>query len=225
MHITLFGTSVNWLAQLFDIIGFIVFIFAYQQKKNRFVAVSIVAYMFFILESLSILLIDNVNTWANIIGTASGIVRNIFMLYFAIKKDKEVPMWIALVILGATWGLNIPFFDSWYTYIPCVALTICSITAVQKNYYILKVGAMLNESAFIVYNFAVGGYAGVIREIILVLIIAYSMFNMAVKDGYIKLPSFSAIKLKLQYTIEDTFYKFYTANHSKHVAHHHLTAK
>ncbi|MBE5763440.1 MAG: YgjV family protein [Clostridiales bacterium] len=219
MHITIFGTSVNWLAQLFDIIGFIVFIFAYQQKKNRFVAVSIIAYLFFILESLSILLIDNVNTWANIIGTASGIVRNIFMLYFAIKKDKEVPMWIALVILAATWGLNVPFFEAWYTYIPCVALTICSITAVQKNYYILKVGAMVNEAAFIVYNFAVGGYAGVVREIILVLVIAYSMVVMAVKEGKIKLPSFAAIKLKMQYTIEDTFYRIYEHEHMKHVAH------
>ena len=220
MHITLFGTSVNWLAQLFDIIGFVVFIFAYQQKKNRFVAVSIVAYIFFILESLSILLIDNVNTWANIIGTASGIVRNIFMLYFAIKKDKEVPMWLALVILAATWGLNIPFFDAWYTYIPCVALTICSITAVQKNYYILKVGAMINEAAFIVYNFAVGGYAGVVREIILVLVIAYSMLVMAVKEGKIKLPNFSMFFKNLQYKIEDNFYRIYTHKHTKHLVHH-----
>ena len=220
MHITVFGTSINWLAQLFDIIGFIVFIFAYQQKKNRFVAVSIIAYVFFILESLAILLIDNVNTYANIIGTASGIVRNIFMLYFAIKKDKEVPLWIAIAILAATWGLNIPFFDSWYTYIPCVALTICSITAVQKNYYILKVGAMINESAYIVYNFVVGGYAGVVREIILVLVIAYSMLVMAVKEGKIKLPNFSALKYKIQYTIEDRFYSFYTHTHSKHVIHH-----
>ncbi len=220
MHITLFGTSVNWLAQLFDIIGFVVFIFAYQQKKNRFVAVSIVAYLFFILESLSILLIDNVNTWANIIGTASGIVRNIFMLYFAIKKDKEVPMWLALVILAATWGLNIPFFEAWYTYIPCVALTICSITAVQKNYYILKVGAMINEAAFIVYNFAVGGYAGVVREIILVLVIAYSMLVMAVKEGKIKLPNFSIFFKKLKYTIKDNFYRIYTHEHTKHLVHH-----
>ncbi len=220
MHITLFGTSVNWLAQLFDIIGFIVFIFAYQQKKNRFVAVSIVAYLFFILESLSILLIDNVNTWANVIGTASGIVRNIFMLYFAIKKDKEVPMWLALVILAATWGLNIPFFEAWYTYIPCVALTICSITAVQKNYYILKVGAMVNEAAFIVYNFAVGGYAGVVREIILVLVIAYSMLVMAVKEGKIKLPNFSLFFKNIQYTIEDNFYRIYTYEHAKHLVHH-----
>ena len=225
MHITIFGTSVNWLAQVFDIIGFIVIAIAYQQKKKAFILVSMAAYVFFVLESVSILLIDGINTYANIIVTGAGIVRNVIMIIYAVKKDKEMPMWIAIAMLIATWGLNIFFFDKWYTYIPCVALTICTITAVQKNYYILKVGAMLNEGAFIVYNFAVGGYAGVIREIILVLIIAYSMFNMAVKDGYIKLPSFGAIKLKLKYTIEDRFYAIYTYNHSKHIAHHHLAAK
>lgn len=225
MHITIFGTSINWLAQLFDIIGFIIIAIAYQQKKKAFILVSMIAYFFFVLEPLSILLIDGTNTYANIIGSASGIVRNIFMIYYLTKKNKEVPMWIAIAILAVTWGLNVFFFDEWYTYIPCVALTICTITAVQKNYYILKVGAMLNEGAYIVYNFVVGGYAGVIREIILVLVIAYSMFNMAVKDGYIKLPSFSALKLKLKYTIEDRFYAIYTYNHSKHLAHHHLAAK
>ena len=225
MHLTIFGTSVNWLAQLFDIIGFIIIAVAYQQKKKAFIIVSCVAYFFFVFESLSILLIDHVNTYANIIVTGAGIVRNVIMLLYAVKKDKEMPMWIAIVMLVATWGLNILFFDEWFTYIPCVALTICTLTAVQKNYYILKVGAMINESAFIVYNFAVGGYAGVIREIILVLIIAYSMFAMAVKEGKIKLPSFSAIKLKMQYTIEDTFYRLYTANHSRHLAHHHGLVK
>ncbi len=220
MHITIFGTSINWLAQLFDIVGFLIFVVAYQQKKNTFILVSILAYICFILESVSILVIDNVNTFANIIGTASGIVRNVIMIIYAVKRNKEMPMWIAIALLVVTWGLNIPFFDSWYTYIPCVALTICTLTAVQKNYYILKVGAMINESAFIIYNFAVGGYAGVIREIILVLVIAYSMFAMAVKEEKIKLPSFSVIKSRMQYTIEDTFYRYYSHVHSKHIAHH-----
>ena len=220
MHITIFGTSINWLAQLFDIVGFLIFVVAYQQKKNTFILVSILAYICFILESVSILVIDNVNTFANIIGTASGIVRNVIMIIYAVKRNKEMPMWIAIALLVVTWGLNIPFFDSWYTYIPCVALTICTLTAVQKNYYILKVGAMINESAFIIYNFAVGGYAGVIREIILVLVIAYSMFAMAVKEEKIKLPSFSVIKSRMQYTIEDTFYRYYSHVHSKHLSHH-----
>lgn len=220
MHVTIFGTSVNWLAQLFDILGFIIFVVAYQQKKNTFVLASIAAYVCFILESVSILVIDNVNTFANIIGTASGIVRNVIMIIYAVKRNKEMPMWIAFVVLGITWGLNVFFFDAWYTYIPCIALTICSLTAVQKNYYILKVGAMINEAAFIVYNFAVGGYFGVIREIILVLVIAYSMFAMAVKEGKIKLPSFEAFKKRMQYTIEDTFYRIYTHRHQKHLAHH-----
>ena len=196
MHLTIFGTSINWLAQLFDIIGFLIFVVAYQQKKNTFVMVSILAYIFFILESVSILLIDNINAFANIIGTASGIVRNLIMIIYAVKKNEEMPMWIALVLLGATLGLNIFFFDAWYSYIPCIALIICSLTAIQKNYYILKVGATINEAAFIVYNYAVGGYAGVVREIILVLVIAYSMFAMAVKEGHIKLPDFGALKLK-----------------------------
>ncbi len=220
MHITIFGTSINWLAQLFDIVGFLVFIVAYQQKKKPFLIISMIAYVFFILESVSILLIDNVNTFANIIGTASGIVRNVIMIIYAVKKDKEMPMWMAIAILALTWGLNIPFFDAWYTYIPCVALTICTLTAVQKNYYILKVGAMINEAAFIIYNFAVGGYAGVVREIILVLVIAYSMFAMAIKEGKVHLPSFYTLKYKIQYTLEDTFYRAYAHAHSKHLAHH-----
>lgn len=221
MHITIFGTSMNWLAQLFDIIGFIIIAVAYQQKKKAFLIVSVVSYVFFVLEALSILLIDGINTYANIIVTGFGIIRNLIMIIYAVKKDKEMPVWIALVILAGTWGLNIFFFGEWYTYIPCVAVTIYTLSAIQKNYYLLKVGAMINESAYIVYNLAVGGYAGVIREIILVMIIIFSVINMAIKDGYIKLPDFAAIKLKMQYTIEDRFYKILESNHSKHLAHHH----
>jgi len=220
MHIVLFGMQINWLAQLFDLIGFLILIVAYQQSKKHFLIVSALSYIFFALESASILLIDGTNTYANIIGNACGISRNIIMLYFLTKKDKEMPLWIAIIILAVNITVNAFFFDEWYTYIPSLAMVLYTLLAINKNYYILKTGAAINEAMFMGYNFAVGGYVGVIREIILVIAILYSMLHMAIKDGKIKLPSFENLKRKIQYTIEDTFYKIYSQNHTKH--NHHL---
>jgi uncharacterized membrane protein len=178
MHIFLFGTDMNLWAQIIDLIGFIIIGVAYFQKKYGYIITCIFAYICFIAESIVIMAMDGTNTWANIIGTTSGVIRNLFMLYYAKKWNKEVPTWIAVVILIITWCCNIPFFDSWFTYIPCIALTVCTLTAVQKNYYILKTGAVFNEAANGVYYFVVGGYFGAVRELILTLIIGISMITL-----------------------------------------------
>ena len=89
MHITLFGTDMNLLAQIFDIIGFIIIGIAFFQKKYAYIVTCILAYFMFIAESIVLIVMDGTNAWANIICTTTGVVRNVLMIIFLKKWNKE----------------------------------------------------------------------------------------------------------------------------------------
>lgn len=182
MYFDLFGVHMNTLAQVFDLIGFIIIGIAFFQKKYGYIITCIVAYFMFIAESIVLLAMDGTNAWANIICTTTGIVRNVLMMFFLKKWNKEVPFWMAVVLMVITWCANIPFFEDWPTYISCVALTVCTFTAVNKNYYVLKAGAFFNEAIQIIYYIYIGGYFGAVREAILSGIVLASVGVMIYND-------------------------------------------
>ena len=65
---------------------------------------------------------------------------------------------------------------------PCVFLTIFNLAAIQKNFYILKIAAILLEGSYILYNFITGAYIGAIREIVIVISIIISIIAMIIKE-------------------------------------------
>lgn len=181
MYIEIFGTNVNWVAQLLDLIGFAFILVAYQQKKEKLLLISMIAYAMFTAEAV-VLLIGGENTVANIIISFVSIVRNVLMIIVMRKYNKELPTWVAIVLLVITAGANIPFFKEWFSYLPIIFFSIYTISAIQKNFYILKVGAALLEGSFVVYNFVTGAYFGAVREAILVVSIIVSIILMIQKD-------------------------------------------
>lgn len=181
MYIELFGTSVNWVAQLLDLIGFVIILIAYQQSKEKLLFTSMFAYALFVAEAC-VLLIGGENTVANIIISFVSIVRNVLMLIVLKKYNKELPSWVAIVLLVITAAFNIPFFKEWYSYLPIIFFSIYTLSAIQKNFYVLKIGAALLEGSFVVYNFVTGAYFGAVREAILVVSIIVSIILMLKKD-------------------------------------------
>lgn len=192
MYITLFGQSINWVAQVLDLAGAFILLFAYiQSKKLKFLSISIFAYFFFAAESVVITFsAPDSPRYADIIISSVAAIRNIIMIFYLKKKNTEMPLWFALVLLGLTWAANIPFFIpglfieelKWYFFMPCIFLTIFNLAAIQKNFYILKGAAILLEGSYILYNFITGAYIGAIREIIIVISIIVSIIAMIKKE-------------------------------------------
>ena len=193
MYITLFGQSINWVAQVLDLAGAFILLFAYiQPKKLKFLSISIFAYFFFVAESAVITFsAPDSPRYADIIISSVAAIRNVIMIFYLKKKNTEMPLWFALVLLGLTWAANIPFFIpglfieelKWYFFMPCIFLTIFNLAAIQKNFYILKVAAILLEGSYILYNFITGAYIGAIREIIIVISIIVSIVAMIKKEN------------------------------------------
>lgn len=192
MYITLFGQSINWVAQVLDLVGAFILLFAYiQSKKLKFLSISIFAYFFFAAESVVITFsAPDSPRYADIIISSVAAIRNVIMIFYLKKKNTEMPLWFALVLLGLTWAANIPFFIpglfieelKWYFFMPCVFLTIFNLAAIQKNFYILKIAAILLEGSYILYNFITGAYIGAIREIVIVISIIISIISMIIKE-------------------------------------------
>lgn len=192
MYITLFGQSINWVAQVLDLAGAFILLFAYiQSKKLKFLSISIFAYFFFAAESVVITFsAPDSPRYADIIISSVAAIRNIIMIFYLKKKNTEMPLWFALVLLGLTWAANIPFFIpglfieelKWYFFMPCIFLTIFNLAAIQKNFYILKGAAILLEGSYILYNFITGAYIGAIREIVIVISIIISIISMIIKE-------------------------------------------
>lgn len=175
-YITLFGTEVNVLSQIAGFLGFFLILYAYPQKKMKFLIISGVSYIIFMSEGF--FLLGESNTLSNVVGNATSFLRNMTMIFCLIKYKKDLPTWASLPFLAIYWIGAIPTLNVWYSWIPPVATTVYTLCAIQKNYYVLKAGALFLEGIFLFYHFTTGAYVGGVRQLVLVVVITYSMIKM-----------------------------------------------
>ena len=185
-YIELFGSRINVLSQVAGLVGFILIGIAYQQKKLPFLILSGVAYIVFMGESF--FLLGESDTLSNVLGNATSFLRNLLMIFVLVKYNKELPSWASIPFLALYWvGFLLPLFTgavdsladyAWYAYLPPIVTTVYSITAFNKNYYVLKGGALFLESVFMFYHPLTGAYVGGIRQAVLVISIIVSIIRM-----------------------------------------------
>ena len=177
MYIGLFGLTVNLPAQIVGLIGLIMIAVSYQFAKVRYLVWSTAAMAFFLAESC-ILYADS-DTVTGIVINATAIVRNIAMIFWALKKGRELPPVLAAAFLAPMWAVCAFYFGAWYTYLPPVLQTVYTFCAVSKNYFVLKTGALILESGIFFYNASVGAYIGAVRQIVLVTSVVASIVRAA----------------------------------------------
>lgn len=175
-YITVFGTEVNLLSQIAGFLGFFLIMFAYQQKKLTFLIISGVSYIVFMAEGF--FLLGESNTLSNVVGNGTSFLRNMAMIFCLVKYKKDLPTWASLPFLAIYWIGAIPTLDVWYSYIPPIATTVYTLSAIQKNYYVLKAGALFLEGIFLIYHPITGAYVGGIRQAVLVVAISISIIRM-----------------------------------------------
>ena len=172
IYIELFGIRMNLYAQIAGLIGLVLIVCSYQLRKTAFLALSGVAFVFFLAESC--LLYADSDTFTGIVLNAAALVRNAIMFLFAVRFHRETPVWVAVCLLVPVWVLCAFHLGAWYTWLPPVLQTVYTFLALPRNYYCLKAGAFIIESGNLFYNAAVGAYAGVVRQVVLVVCVVVS---------------------------------------------------
>lgn len=179
--VEILGMTVNVPAQICGLIGLVIIVAAYQMNKRKLVIWQLAGYVFCLAEALFVL------GWIGVVVTAGAMVRNVFMIYYRYRHDSEVPQWVTTAMVALIWAGCIPFYitgiaGAWFDYFPPVLLTVSTVCAVNKNFYVLKAGAFVHESGYIVYHLSVGAYLGIVRQIVLSAGVVISVVRMILAD-------------------------------------------
>lgn len=176
---------VNIPAQICGLVGLVIILAAFQMKKRRLIVFQLIGYVFCLAEALF------VGGWIGAVVTLCAMVRNVLMIIYRSRYDRELPGWITAMVVAAMWLGSLPFYiagvaGAWYDYFPPALVSLSTVCAVNKNFYVLKAGAFVHETGFIVYHASVGAYIGIIRQIILAVGIAVSVVRMIAADRIYK---------------------------------------
>ncbi len=173
MTVIIFGAEVNILAQIIDLMAVFILILSYQGGKRKYLLLSSVSSVFFCAESLVL------SAYSNVVCNIVTIIRNLAIAYCDKKKIK-FPLFaiiLSVVPIAALFVYMIILGDFLSALPPVIAL-IFTYISLQKNIYILKIGALIAECGYLVYNFYIGAYVGGIRQIIVVTSVVVALVNL-----------------------------------------------
>ena len=194
VDVDIFGSiiNINVPAQISGLVGMTVILIAYQQKKERFVELQALGCVFCLIEALLC------RGWVGATITSMCIIRNMMMLYFLKNRNgAPLPLRYTLIHLGVCWAAVLPMIITnfvWYNVIPPLMLTISTSAAMFANYYVMKTGALIHESGYLLYHMSIGAYAGVLRQIVLASAVLISIIVMAIKEKGPKKPGFAGVR-------------------------------
>lgn len=158
-----------WISQISGLIGLIIIFISYLFKKKKFLMIATFSFIFFIIEQAFALL------YSNLIVSSICLIRNVLMLIFLIKKDKELPKYIIYSLIGVMWLCIIIYmaitdtFALFDNYLPPFIVTISTITQNFKNEFVVKIGALFHESGFLIYYSIYHLPLSIFRQAVLVL--------------------------------------------------------
>ena len=179
-----------WISQIAGLIGLIVIGISYLFKKKKFILIATISFIFFILEQAFAAL------YSNLIVSSTCFIRNLLMVYFLFKRQKELPKGIVFGLLGVMWISILIYlgfsntFSKWDNYLPPLLVTMSTITQNNKKEIVVKIGALLHEGGFFAYYFVYHLPLSILRQIILVIacfiglvIIIVQMIKRSNKDA------------------------------------------
>lgn len=174
-------TPLLWVSQICGIVGFILICISYQFDRKRFLLISSFSLFFFALESGCALL------FANLIASSVCLIRNILMFFYFVYKKEELPKYMLFILLGVMWisefilmGITRTFnvFDY---YLPPLISTFSTFTQNSKKYYIVKIGATIHETGFLIYYIIYQLPFSILRQAILVISALVSLVVIGIR--------------------------------------------
>lgn len=162
-------TPILWVSQIAGLLGLITIGIAYLFEKKRFLAIATLAFVFFVIEQVC------AELYSNLIVSSVCLVRNLVMFILLAKFNKELPKYMVVAFIAIMWIGVILYmavshtFDQWDNYLPPAIVTMSGITQNNKNEYVVKVGATLHETGFLVYYLVYMLPVSIFRQVILIV--------------------------------------------------------
>lgn len=160
--VELFGLQVNLFAQIF---GFAMLVFTaigYLTRDRTYFILTLCGSVCCIFESLVLY------AWSSAIAVFLVCVRNCFILFYG-KKGQRVPTWICYAIIAtvAVSGIvsTILEHDIW-SILPPVLTIADSFFATLRPQRELKIALIPISFGYVLFNYHVGAYVGVVRQIL-----------------------------------------------------------
>ena len=175
-------TPILWASQIAGFLGLITIGTAYLFDKKKFLAISCLAFVFFILEQVL------ASLYSNLIVSGICLIRNLLMFIFLFKANKELPIYMLVILVLLMWTGVITYmaisntFDVWDNYLPPAIVTMSTVTQNNKNDYVVKVGATLHETGFLLYYLVYQLPLSIFRQGVLIIAALVGIGILIYKD-------------------------------------------
>lgn len=165
------------VAQFFGFLALVIYLISLF-KENR---TTILKYILIcnILYSLQYLMLD---AYAALFTCIIGGLRTLTFLKFE-KENKEVPLWVLLLIIGITIYSGFLSYNGFISLIPILTGVMYSTAMWQKNLKVYRIACIINSGSWIIYNYKVGAYISILSSIIesIIAIIAFIKLDILKK--------------------------------------------
>ena len=151
------------VAQLFGLFAMICLFAIYQQKNRKGIIFSkLCADVCWVVHYLCL------GGIAGMIPNAIGILRELVFINRKEKKWATKAFW-PIIFIVINWVLGAETFHSWYNLLPITASTFVTFSLWIDNPRLTKLISIPISSAFLIYDFFIGSYIGIINESISIL--------------------------------------------------------
>lgn len=166
------------IAQFFGFLALITYLISFF-KENRTSILRLIL-ICNVLYSLQYLMLD---AYAALFICIIGGLRTLIFLKFE-KENKEVPLWVLLLIIGITIYSGFLSYNGLISLIPILTGIMYTAAMWQKDLKTYRIACIMNAVAWIIYNFKVAAYVSVISSIIetVIAITAYLKLNVLKKE-------------------------------------------
>lgn len=150
----------NILAQILGIGAMVSLFMIYQQKTRKGILISkLSADAFWVAHYLCL------GGYAGLIPNAVGIFRELIFMHRKNKKWAGLIIWpIIFVIIN--WVLGFRTFNSWFNILPIAGSTCVTIALWIDNPRLTKAICLPVSVCFMIYDFFIGSYIGIVNEAI-----------------------------------------------------------
>lgn len=156
----------NWfsidviIAQVVGILAMTTYAIVPQQKtRGRSLALQLLSSILYALQYLFLGALSAVAS--NIIGA----IKN-YVFYLYVKKNKDIPVTILIIYIVILLISGIFTYTNILSIFPIVMSIICAYGAWQSNLKIYRIISVINAASYMIYNYSVSAYIGVIGNVI-----------------------------------------------------------
>lgn len=161
--------GIGLLALLFVIISF---------QKNKRSTILILINIAQLLFTLHFVLLQ---AWVGASMNALAAIRTFIFYKKEVINWLDSQVWLYIFVI-LTWLLGIIFWTNIFSVLPVLAMTVDAIAVWNKNTSKIRGLMLIPRPLFLIYNFTVGSYAGIITEIVVLFSILIGIFRYDVKS-------------------------------------------